>query len=249
MSAKTLIKLLVIVGIGIAIFEHVPQRAWQWFGTTKLGETLSVGGTAEQRLPGPLRGLLDPNINSNLSAEGVVAFTNNQRSKNGGLDALHVNKQLNAAAEGKIDDMFAKQYFEHESPDGKTPANIIKAQGYEYIVVGENLALGNFLNDEALVQAWMDSPGHRANILNSKFVEIGVAVRKGTFEGKPVWLAVQEFGSPLSTCPAPQRATKAEIDANHAQLSAWQSDLQKKKAAMDSARSSGGEQYNQAVNE
>lgn len=249
MSFKTVFKILIILGIGIAIFEQVPQRVWHWFEGTELGGQLHVGGSAEQRLPGPLRGLLDPNATGNLSAQGVVNFTNIQRDKNGGLTPLHFNKQLAAAAESKIDDMFAKQYFEHESPDGKTPANIIKAQGYEYIVVGENLALGNFANDEILVQAWMNSPGHRDNILNSKFAEIGVAVRQGQFEGKTVWLAVQEFGSPLSACPSPKKVIKTEIDANNAQIAVWESELRKKKAAMDASQSSGGSQYNQAVSE
>jgi hypothetical protein len=102
--------------------------------------------------------------------------------------------------------MFAKQYFEHISPEGVGPADLATKYGYEYIVSGENLAMGNFKDDAALVEAWMNSPGHRANILNDKYLNIGVAVGRGTFEGKTVWLAVQEFGRPLSACPS--------VDAN-----------------------------------
>ncbi len=224
MGLKTAFLSVILIAFVIALFNGAPQKGIQWLRSTEFGgKWLNDGG--EQSLPGPLRGLIDPSANSNLSVTGVVEFTNAQREQNG-LVALHVNSELSKAAEAKVDDMFAKQYFEHESPDGKAPADIISAAGYEYIVVGENLALGNFLNDEVLVQAWMDSPGHRANILNDKYLEIGVAVRKGEFEGKTVWLAVQEFGSPLSSCPAPKGTLKTRIDYNRTTLANLQSDLQ-----------------------
>lgn len=248
MSIKTIVYAIVIVGIVIAFFERVPQRAFNWFENTPVGVRLLAGG-GEQSLPGPLRGLLDPSVNSNLTGSGVVAYTNEQRASNGNLTPLHLNAKLSAAAEAKIDDMFTQQYFEHESPDGKGPADIIRASGYEYIVVGENLALGNFEDDETLVQAWMDSPGHRANILNGKFMEIGVAVRRGEFEGKQVWLAVQEFGSPLSSCPQPQASIKGEIDENRTRLAQMQSELQQKKAAIESAKNKSEAEYNRAVSE
>src|SRR6185369_15716694 len=118
-----------------------------------------------------------------------------------GLPALKENALLDKAAKKKLDDMFAQQYFEHINPQGKGPSDLAKSVGYDYIAIGENLALGNFKNDAELVQAWMDSPGHRANILNKQYTEIGVAVGQGTYEGKKTWLAVQEFGRPTSSCP------------------------------------------------
>jgi uncharacterized protein YkwD len=249
MSTKFFIFILLIVGAVIAIFQGVPQRTWQWAKTSEIITGLfSIGAGTEEKLPGPLRGFLDPNSNSKLTVSGVVEQTNLQREQNG-LNALHYNVKLEAAAEAKVDDMFKNQYFEHESPDGKSPADIIKAEGYEFITVGENLALGNFKDDKTLVQAWMDSPGHRANILNSKYFEIGVAVRKGTFEGKEVWLAVQEFGAPLSTCPGPSSGLKARIDTNRNQLTSMQADLQRKKAELESSRYGNEEQYNKAVEE
>ncbi len=148
-----------------------------------------------------------------LTLHGVIEQTNLQRAANGGLPALKENSKLNQAAAAKLKDMFAQQYFEHESPQGKGPADLAKAAGYEYIAIGENLALGNFDNDKVLVQDWMDSPGHRANILNSRFTEIGVAVGRGEYEGRTVWLAVQEFGRPASICPPVSQSIKSEIDA------------------------------------
>jgi uncharacterized protein YkwD len=245
MKLKTAVWLIIIIGVIVGIKEGVHQKGFEWLRSTDIGKKI-LASKPEESLPGPLRGLLDPTANSHLTSNGVVNFTNQQRELNG-LAPLHTNAKLSKAAESKIDDMFAQQYFEHESPDGKHPADIISATGYEYILVGENLALGNFSDDKVLVQAWMDSPGHRANILNNKFQEIGVAVRRGEFDGKTVWLAVQEFGTPLSSCPAPKVNIKAEIDANRLQINVWQSELQSKKAALDSNRYKTREEYNEAV--
>src|SRR3989344_3216924 len=60
-------------------------------------------------------------------------------------------------------------------------------------MLGENLILGNFLSEKEAVQHWMDSPGHRANILNNRFTEIGVAFIKGQYQGDTVWIGVQEI--------------------------------------------------------
>ena len=130
------------------------------------------------------------------------------------MPALLENTKLDQSAELKAQDMLKNQYFAHTSPSGMAVGNLAEKVGYEFIAIGENLALGNFENDEALVQAWMDSPGHRANILNSRYQEIGVAVLKGVFEGRTTWLAVQHFGLPLSVCPSPQEGVKLTIDAN-----------------------------------
>lgn len=148
-----------------------------------------------------------------LASAEVVKWTNAEREKNG-LPPLSRNTQLDTAAIIKVHDMFARQYFEHVSPNGKDAAALVTGAGYEYLWVGENLALGIFENEKALVDAWMGSPGHRANILNSHFEEIGVAVDEGQFEGKHVWLAVQEFGKPSSSCPLPEKTLKAEIEQN-----------------------------------
>lgn len=246
MSTKLVVSVLIIIGLGVAIAEHVPQRSWQWFGRSEVGVKLLGLTGGEQHLSGLLRGPLDALNGSELTSSGIVSWTNTQREAQG-LVPLHENAALRKAAEAKVDDMFAQQYFEHESPDGKSPADVIRAAGYSYIVVGENLALGNFKDDETLVQAWMDSPGHRANILHDNFQEIGAAAKKGMFEGKEVWLAVQEFGTPLSSCPSPKGRLKPQIDANRAQLASDQAELQRQKAAMESSRNGDEEQYNQAV--
>jgi len=183
---------------------------------------------------GPLRG---GGENSTASAAtqtvaGVVAETNKHRATEG-LPPLRVNSRLSASAQVKLNDMFARQYFEHEAPTGEGPSTLIKAQGYEYLLVAENLALGNYENDIVLVQAWMDSPGHRANIMNGAFGEIGVAVGKGTFEGQTVWMAVQHFGRPVSSCPAPDAQLKAAIDSRQRELDRMLSEIDSRQRELE----------------
>ncbi len=107
--------------------------------------------------------------------------------------------------------MFAKQYFEHISPTGVGPGDVIQKAGYNYIIVGENLALGGFKNDKDLVDAWMASPGHRANILNKNYTEIGVASEEGMYNGQKVSISAQIFGKPLSLCESPNESIKTQI--------------------------------------
>ncbi|MCX6739004.1 MAG: CAP domain-containing protein [Candidatus Parcubacteria bacterium] len=168
----------------------------------------------KQSTPGPLvsfAGSTEPK--GILQSAEVVKWTNYQREQNGVLP-LKRNSQLDTAAIIKVHDMFEKQYFEHVSPAGKDAASLVTGTGYSYLWVGENLALGIFENEKDLVDAWMGSPGHRANILNGHYEEIGVAVDEGQFNGKHVWLAVQEFGKPSSSCPFPEPALKLEISQN-----------------------------------
>jgi hypothetical protein len=80
--------------------------------------------------------------------------------------------------------------------------------------------MGNFKNEQEIVQLWMDSPGHRANILNNRFTQIGVAIIKGEYKGDVVWMGVQEFGLPISACSQPDVDTKNQIEANKMALDA-----------------------------
>jgi len=160
---------------------------------------------------------------------------------------LTFNDRLNATAERKIDDMFSRQYFAHVSPDGKSAGDLAKESGYDFIIIGENLALGNFKDDAELVKAWMDSPGHRANILNSRYEEIGIAVREDKFEGKNQWLAVQTFGLPASACKSPDSDLKDAIDKDKSAAADLESALKSKKAEIDAMEPKWGQKYNTAV--
>ena len=168
-----------------------------------------------------------------LTASKVIARTNIQRFDNGSLPPLIENAMLSAAAKAKAEDMFRNQYFEHVSPSGVDPGSLVKKYGYDYILSGENLILGNFKDEAQMVQDWMNSPGHRANILNNRFVDIGVAVVKGKYKGETVWIGVQEFGLPLSACQGPSPAIKAEIDGNIAKLDQLSVQIDAKKQEVD----------------
>ena len=157
----------------------------------------------------PLKGSVEEN-NAILTAMGVIEETNRQRQLNG-LPSLVYNEKLSLAAQNKVNDMFNLQYFAHESPTGAGPADLANDVDYKYLMVGENLALGNYESDKILVDAWMNSPGHRANILNPKYTEIGVSVKSGMYEGYNTWLSVQEFGRPESDCPIPDKNLEQEI--------------------------------------
>lgn len=191
--------------------------------------------------PAPLR--FFDTVNHELTASGVIAQTNQERAQHN-LPALAANAKLAQAAQIKLDDMFARQYFEHVSPDGKGPADLAATVGYSYLRIGENLALGNFAGDAGVVTAWMNSPGHRANILAPGYTEIGVAAREGIFNGQKVWIAVQEFGTPQSACPGPSQIIKKQIDQLQKQLAALEVEVQQKKADFEAAYAAWQEAYN-----
>lgn len=178
----------------------------------------------------------------------IIAQTNIQRFDNGTLPPLVENAQLSAAAQTKAKDMFAKQYFEHVSPAGVDVGELVKSFGYDYIVVGENLILGNFLSEQEIVQKWMESPGHRTNILNERYIEIGVAIVKGAYEGETVWIGVQEFGLPLSACKQADANLKNQIDANKTALETLDAQLKAKKQEIESTNR-WSNKYDQLIDE
>lgn len=201
--------------LGIVIWQIWPRDKITWPAFNKVGaEILEL--SKKVVAPGPLI-TEKQNPEAYLTRQGIFDWTNYYR-KQGGQGALSANSQLNSAAEAKLADMFAGQYFEHVSPAGYGPAHWAEAAGYAYIMIGENLALGDFQNDKALVDGWMGSPGHRANIMNAKYTEIGIAAGRAQYQGRLVWMAVQEFGTPLSACPAPDEALKEKIAQYEAQL-------------------------------
>ena len=183
-----------------------------------------------------------------LTKEKVIAQTNIQRYDNGLLPPLIDNIKLDAAAKAKAEDMFLNQYFEHVSPFGIDPGKLVKSFGYDYIVSGENLILGNFKSEQEVVQDWMNSPGHKANILNNRFVDIGVAIVKGTYKGQAAWIGVQEFGLPLSACSQPGVSLKKQIDSNKSILDQLTVQIDAKRAEIDNTNPKSS-QYNSLVNE
>ncbi|HPT40647.1 MAG TPA: CAP domain-containing protein, partial [Candidatus Paceibacterota bacterium] len=109
-----------------------------------------------------------------IISDTIIDETNANRSKED-LGALTVNQVLNEAAQLKANDMAAKGYFAHTSPEGFTPWHWFNKAGYSFYYAGENLAV-NFVDSKDIVNAWMESPSHRANIINYNFTEIGIGI-------------------------------------------------------------------------
>lgn len=135
-----------------------------------------------------------------INISDLLNSTNNMRTERG-LSALKLNGQLSRAAEAKAQDMLEKDYWAHESPDGKEPWDFIVGAGYDYLYAGENLAV-DFNESQNVVEAWYESPSHRANLLNDKYTEIGFAVVDGELEGRKTTLVVQMFGYPRTRAAA-----------------------------------------------
>lgn len=115
-----------------------------------------------------------PSIDSGiLSYEQEVVDLVNQIRKNHGLKPLTVNWQLSRVARYKSQDMLDKKYFSHTSPTYGSPFDMIKAFNISYRTAGENIAMG-YTTPSAVVNGWMNSTGHRANILNANYTQIGV---------------------------------------------------------------------------
>lgn len=102
----------------------------------------------------------------------VLELTNEFRAENG-VKPLKLNTELNAAAQAHSEDMAQQDYFDHTGKNGSKPWDRAKVVGYEARAMGENIAAGQ-RTPEAVVQAWIDSPGHRANLLNASYTELGV---------------------------------------------------------------------------
>lgn len=135
-----------------------------------------------------------PAFSSELTPVNIIGLTNESRLAFN-LKALSQNEKLEQAAQAKAEDMLKNQYFAHNSPQGKAPWDFIRASGYEYLVAGENLAV-NFTDAESVEQAWMNSPSHKANLLNKNYKEIGIGVSRGEYQGRQATFVVQMFGDP-----------------------------------------------------
>ncbi len=169
----------------------------------------------------------------------MLELTNASRVQNG-LPAFTVNAALTRSAREKANDMIANGYFDHTNPDGKRFWQWMKDAGYSYSSAGENLAM-DFVTAESAHNALMASPTHRANIIKTGYVDIGLAVAQGTISGRQTTILVEHFGKQLApsrfatqpgttakTKPAKQPAAKPPKVAVKGQTStapAWQAIL------------------------
>ena len=127
----------------------------------------------------------------------VLIDLTNQNRVEAGLSALRHNKLLDTSSLLKATDMVTNNYFAHESPTGVTPWHWFDKAGYSFVYAGENLAV-NYFDSESVDKAWLNSPTHKANIMNSRYKEIGISAQDGVYKGENTIFVVQMFGTPLS---------------------------------------------------
>lgn len=134
----------------------------------------------------------------------VVDLTNEERAVEAAAP-LSRNATLDEAARLKAEHMAEYEYFAHYSPEGISPWHWFDEAGYVYAHAGENLAI-HFTDSTEVVEAWMDSPTHRDNIVDPKYTEIGVGTARGEYEGYDTVYVVQLFGAPAYVPPTPVEA-------------------------------------------
>jgi hypothetical protein len=146
-----------------------------------------------------------------ITPGNIVWYSNYYRSKQG-LAPLIQRKALNNSAQAKNFSMIQYQYFEHTQP-GTTVSfdKFIDEQKYEFLKIGENLAMGDFSTSKEVVDAWMKSPDHKRNIMDTVYTEIGVNVKTGTYQGRQVVFITQHFGKPRKSCPTIDSSLKTIV--------------------------------------
>lgn len=151
---------------------------------------------------------------TSVSQTSLLQETNIQRSGQG-RSALALNSLLAQAAQDKANDMASRNYWSHATPEGTQPWQFVSAVGYKYLTAGENLAYG-FDTSSATVAGWMNSPGHRDNLLNSNYKEVGFGIANNAdYQGDgeqtivvAMYAAPEQVAAASAPAPAPaQRRT------------------------------------------
>jgi hypothetical protein len=149
-------------------------------------------------------------LSSNIDENSIVKLTNKERIK-AGLTPLNSNSVLNNAARQKAYDMLARNYWSHYAPDGTSPWSFFSKSGYKYNYAGENLAR-NFSTSAGVMSGWMASQGHKENILNPKYSDLGVAVVNGKMDGKDTTLVVAMYAQPADSANIAHAASANEVE-------------------------------------
>jgi len=120
-------------------------------------------------------------VSDDITTQSVLDLMNAYRAEEG-LPPLHIHERLAGAADDRMHHMEEQAYWDHESPDGVSPFMWLRVRDYEFQAAGENLAKG-FETSRVLVSSWMESPGHRANIMSRSYDECGIAIIDGSTTG------------------------------------------------------------------
>lgn len=157
-----------------------------------------------------------PATHTDITRDSVIAQMNRVRQE-AGLGPLREDVRLDSAAEDRMKDMEDQAYWAHVSPDGRAPFVWLKPHGYNFSNAGENLAAG-FETAEVLMDSWMESPGHRENILSPLYMDCGVAIIDGSTKGRATGKSIVVlFGRPMvelvEVPPVRQQASTGPADA------------------------------------
>jgi uncharacterized protein YkwD len=160
----------------------------------------------------PLLAWMNPDIAAG-EAQKIITLTNELRASLK-LTTLTENTRLDEAAAEKVSDMFLNQYFAHVSPKGRGLEYFLSLAGYKnYVTVGENLAMG-YQDANEVMAAWKQSPTHYANLTESNYSQIGVALAGGLYSDVDTVFIAQYFGLPQKTtavqAPKPAAVVKNE---------------------------------------
>lgn len=140
-------------------------------------------------------------VSTGLTNQQLLQQTNHSRLSTD-IAQLVPNSRLTAAAQAKAQDMASQNYWSHVGPDGSQPWSFVQQQRYEYQALGENLAYG-FTDPSDVVKGWLNSPEHRANMLDPAYTNVGFGVvQAANFMGQgPETIVVAMYGRPASAVP------------------------------------------------
>jgi len=133
--------------------------------------------------------------NVTVMKSDIIVRTNSVREKSA-LIALNADKALAVIAQRKSDLMAERGEFAHILTDGSTAWSLMKSYNYNFLHAGENLAV-HFTTSREVVEAWIASPSHKANLLNANFTSVGVGVSQGVYKGSTGYFVVQLFATPF----------------------------------------------------
>jgi hypothetical protein len=162
--------------------------------------------------------LLAVTPSSEITIESVLANVNACRVE-AGMPPLALNDRLNEAADDRMRDMLELEYWNHVAPDGRSPFLFVHSRGYQFAYAAENLATG-FETAELMVTGWMESKGHRENMLSPLYTECGIAVIDGSTVRRSVGRSVVIlFARPQSPLPAvPTRKAVRVLETEQARV-------------------------------
>ena len=194
-----------VLAINNTVDNTVPQKTIEKLPATKegtvKGEEIFVAVKNEpkpivpkpqvipkpQAIPKPQEEIILPSF-----SESIINQVNNYRIENN-ISILKINPLLQKAAQQKAEDMAKYGYFSHTSPQGISPWYWFDNVGYNLLYAGENIAV-KFSDPEKLMNAWINSPSHKENIINYKYDETGIGIAFGIYKDKETMFVVQLFG-------------------------------------------------------